>query len=121
MKSPQERISWGLVVSWGCTGSMVVPMWSWQKLLPSFLPRRHHRRASDVVRGLQHRPGEQSGKGIGGQAAQLAFLVDPHQAAIGQVDALQPATDKFVQLTGCKAGRSVCGVNFAHAPSGGNQ
>ncbi len=66
------------------------------KLLPGFLPRRHHRRASDVVRGLQHCSGEQGGEGIGGQAAQLAFLVDPHQAAIGQVDALQPAADQLV-------------------------
>src|SRR5713101_4007543 len=122
MKNPQETRSWGFWFRVVEQGAALFPcLRSWQELLSGFLPRCHHRRASNVVIRLQHRSGEQCGKRIGGQTAQLAFLVDPHQAAIRQVDALQPAVDQFVQLTGRKACRPVFRVYLSNASRGSNQ
>src|SRR6266567_2217656 len=122
MKNPRERVSWGFWFRVVEQGAELFPcLRSWQELLSGFLPRCHHRRTSDVVIWLQHRSGEQCGKRIGGQATQLTFLVDPHQAAIRQVDALQPAVNQFVQLAGRKAWCPVFRVYFSNASRRSNQ
>src|SRR6266567_2693802 len=122
MKAPRNEFPGGFGFVGREQGAALFPcLRSWQELLSGFLPRCHHRRASDVVRWLQHRSGEQGGKRIGGQAAQLAFLVDPHQAAIRQVDALQPAVNQCVQLTGRKACRLVFRVYLSNTSRGSNQ
>ena len=59
MKNPQETRSWGFWFRVVEQGAALFPcLRSWQELLSGFLPRCHHRRASDVVIGLQHRSGE---------------------------------------------------------------
>src|SRR6266567_8908556 len=122
MKTPRKLVPGGFGFVGREQGAALFPyLRSWQELLSGFLPRCHHRRASDVVIWPQHRSGEECGKRIGGQAAQLAFLVDPHQAAIRQVDALQPAVDQFVQFTGRKACRPVFRVYLSNASRGSNQ
>src|SRR6266700_901514 len=50
-----------------------------------------------------------------------SFLLDPPQAAIRQVDALQPAVNQFVQLAGRKAWCPVFRVYFSNASRRSNQ